>query len=215
MFWRDIVLKSVYENLLKNKSVESALDIGGGESELKRLLNCKTYVNIDFGEATYTDKYGVTEKFLPENRTNPYRHTNDIKMDLNDFDRMPFERASFDLVIMSQILEHLFYPEKVIEEAKRISKKFILIGLPNELDIIQRFRLLSGKSTMGYSRGGHHYMFNIEIGKRFIEVNFPEFKLVRTYYQKIVPTRYIPFMDFLSKRVPTLFAREMYYLLEK
>ncbi|MBI4015324.1 MAG: methyltransferase domain-containing protein [Candidatus Aenigmarchaeota archaeon] len=214
MIWRDIVLRAVFDNLLKDRQIESALDIGGGESEFKKLLNCKTYINMDFG-GIYIDKYGIKERIKPENMKNPYKHTNDIKIDLNDFDMLPFENNSFSLVIMSQILEHLFYPEKVIEEAKRITKGLILVGLPNELDIIQRLRLLFGNSTMGYNRGGHHYMFNIEVAREFIETNFKDFKLVKIYYQRIVPTKKIPLLEYLAQNIPSLFAREMYYLLEK
>lgn len=39
---------------------------------------------------------------------------------------------SFDLVIASEVLEHLDEPEKAISEIFRISKKYILISVPNE-----------------------------------------------------------------------------------
>ena len=52
-------------------------------------------------------------------------------------DNLPFEDKSFDLIICSDVLEHL--PEEVyyktVKEFKRVSKKYILIISPNEEDL--------------------------------------------------------------------------------
>ena len=45
---------------------------------------------------------------------------------------IPFESNSFDLVILSEVLEHLDHPEKALEEIKRVSNKYILISVPHE-----------------------------------------------------------------------------------
>ena len=46
-------------------------------------------------------------------------------------DRLPFEEKSFDTVIMSELLEHVQNPGNILEQAKRVAKKNILITVPN------------------------------------------------------------------------------------
>jgi len=46
--------------------------------------------------------------------------------------QLPFEDNSFDLVILSEVLEHLEDPSKALEEIKRVSKQYALISVPHE-----------------------------------------------------------------------------------
>ncbi len=45
---------------------------------------------------------------------------------------IPFENDSFDLVVLSEVLEHLEHPERALEEINRVSKKYVLISVPHE-----------------------------------------------------------------------------------
>lgn len=45
---------------------------------------------------------------------------------------IPFPNNSFDLVICTEVLEHLETPSLAIEEVKRVSRRNILISVPNE-----------------------------------------------------------------------------------
>ena len=46
---------------------------------------------------------------------------------------MPFGDASFDLVFMTEVLEHLFYPDRALEEINRILRPggYLLLSTPN------------------------------------------------------------------------------------
>lgn len=199
--WRDLVLGNVAKSLLSDKKIESVLDAGGGDGTFGKIFKTKKYVNLN------TPFDSDMKKAFP--------HA-DVKINLNNFEKLPFKDDSFDLVVLSQVLEHLFYPEKVIGEVKRVSKKYILVGLPNEVALNLRVRLLKGESTIGYSRYGHHYMFNFFVAEKFVKEKFsPEFKIVGRYSQRIAPTRKIPIPNYLVKKFPNLLAREFYYLLVK
>lgn len=54
----------------------------------------------------------------------------DIKMDLEQLP-YPIPDNSYDIVIASNILEHLHEPWKTVEEAVRISRRWLLISLPS------------------------------------------------------------------------------------
>jgi len=63
--------------------------------------------------------------------------------------KLPFESNSFDVVIICEVIEHLnFNPLLVLKEINRILKKggCIYIGMPNQAYILNRIKLLVGKS---------------------------------------------------------------------
>jgi len=49
---------------------------------------------------------------------------------VGDLCAAPFPDNSFDLVIVSNVLEHIFDFEKAIQEAARISKKYVILDCP-------------------------------------------------------------------------------------
>lgn len=77
-----------------------------------------------------------------------------IERDLMDTP-YPFEAGSFDAAVCSEVLEHLFYPERVNEEVRRLLKRSgtYLLSTPNHdhLDM-----LLSGHREILYSPGWTH-----------------------------------------------------------
>jgi 2-polyprenyl-3-methyl-5-hydroxy-6-metoxy-1,4-benzoquinol methylase len=67
-----------------------------------------------------------------------------------DSGRFPIKDNTYDVVICMETLEHVMYPEGVIQEIKRIAKKdaIFFFSLPNEYNFIQRIYFLFGKKTM-------------------------------------------------------------------
>ncbi len=69
---------------------------------------------------------------------------------------LPFGAGSFDLVLCSQVLEHLEDPEAAVAELKRVSSAHLLISVPAE----PMFRLLSGVFTgLGLGPDPEHVRF--------------------------------------------------------
>ncbi|MBU0761300.1 MAG: hypothetical protein KJ600_05645 [Nanoarchaeota archaeon] len=140
----------------------------------------------------------------------------DIMMDLNGLQKIPLRSKSINLVVLSQILEHLFEFENLIAEAKRISNKYILVGLPNEFTIDNRIKFLFGvpPSLKGYDKNGHKYLFDIQSAEELIQLFFKGY-LKKYFLFGVTGGRYLPLATrrILARFIPGLFAAQIYYLI--
>jgi SAM-dependent methyltransferase len=83
------------------------LDVGCDQKVLKQLRPDLDYVGIDIGG-------------------NP-----DLHIDLETVEHLPFADREFDIVVCADVLEHLDNLHHVFGELVRVSRRFILISLPN------------------------------------------------------------------------------------
>jgi len=107
-----------------------------------------------------------------------------IKFDLNS-GPLPLEDEGYDVVICTDVLEHLFYPHFTLLEIKRVLRDSgtAIISLPNEFNVISRIRILLGKrisDEFDFDSYGHHYFPTIEQIRRFVET---EFRIIDQRYQ--------------------------------
>lgn len=86
---------------LENKKIDVVIDVGAGKVPYKRYVNCDEYYVLDI-----------------EKRTN---NENIIIADLNTL--VPLKDEFADLVICTEVFEHLKKPEHAIKEISRILKK--------------------------------------------------------------------------------------------
>lgn len=69
--------------------------------------------------------------------------------------KLPYKNNSFDLVICTEVLEHLKNPEKELAEILRVSKRHALFSVPNEpFFTLQRF--LRGKDILRFGAHPEH-----------------------------------------------------------
>ncbi|MFH2008069.1 MAG: methyltransferase domain-containing protein [bacterium] len=62
-----------------------------------------------------------------------------------DIHRLPFGGGSFELVIATEVLEHLEEPERALEELRRVSRRFVLLSVPRE-PFFAGLNLMRGKN---------------------------------------------------------------------
>lgn len=55
-----------------------------------------------------------------------------ITFEPGDVTSLPFEDRSFDLVICSEVLEHLLHPEVALAELQRVAQHYCLLSVPHE-----------------------------------------------------------------------------------
>lgn len=96
--------------------------------EISRFLRKEDKI-IDIGSGTgNVCEFLVKEQFqvIPLDVKN-LSFVKSVKPVIYDGERMPFKDNSFDIALLLTVLHHTPCPEKVIEEAKRISKRIIII----------------------------------------------------------------------------------------
>jgi len=84
-----------------------------------------------------------------------------IKARLHDVETpFPFVQNFFDVVVCSEVLEHLFFPEGVLREINRVLKSggLCIITVPNLYSLRNRFKMLVGRncSYVEYPQNKEH-----------------------------------------------------------
>ena len=111
------------DDLVELAAPESLLDVGCGEAVLtyrwaRRLAPCRV-VGIDLPdpklEAEWADR----------------RHPN-LELMAVAGEHLPFADKEFDLVAAIEVLEHVFDPEGMVQEMRRVAKRHLLVSVPRE-----------------------------------------------------------------------------------
>ena len=121
---------------IKRLKPESILDVGAGEGfVLEKLRQQKIGKKLEGIE--YMDEAITLGK-----KVNPK-----VTIKKGDIYKLPYKANSFEVIICTEVLEHLEEPNKALIELKRVTSKYIILSVPNEpLFTIQRF--LRGKNTL-------------------------------------------------------------------
>ncbi|MBU1911912.1 MAG: class I SAM-dependent methyltransferase [Candidatus Omnitrophica bacterium] len=101
---------------------------------------------------------------------------NSVLCDLDE--GLPFCDSTFDLVVASHVMEHVFDPIFVIKEISRLLKKdgIFLAAIPNDLHISSRLKILFGISYqqlvyLKNSQYKHHTFFSHKLFQDMINKN--------------------------------------------
>lgn len=148
---RNPVQKLLIENFkktlakeVKKLGVNSILDAGAGEGftlEYLRLQEIgKTYEGIDFLQKAVE----IGTKVHPQ-----------IKLKKASIYELPYNDNSFDLVLSTEVLEHLEEPKKALKEIFRVSSKYVLLSVPNE-PIFMGSNFLRGKNWSRFGNDIEH-----------------------------------------------------------
>jgi SAM-dependent methyltransferase len=101
------------------------IDVGCDKAFLRQLLPQLNYVGVDVAG-------------------NP-----DIKLNLEYVNNLPFDDAVFDCVVCSDVLEHLDNLYHIFAELVRVTKRYIILSLPNNW-VNARRPIERGKGSFGH-----------------------------------------------------------------
>ena len=135
----------------------------------------------------------------------------DRGLNVKEFDfavtKLPFADNSFETVVLLDVIEHLYQPEKVLKEAHRVSKRYLVIGVPNFNSLPARLQMLMGKiPEANKHKQGHVYWFSYPIIKNLLKKTgflIEEMK-VNSFFSWAPGIKTL--MLFLAKIRPSIFA---------
>jgi methionine biosynthesis protein MetW len=123
------------------------LDLGCGDGLLLQMLREKGVA----GEGVDISKTAV-EKCRAKG----------LKAQVHSFDRpLPYRDNTFRSVVLLDVLEHGYTPLELLREARRVSSKFVIVGVPNFSSLPARLQMLRGYvPENNQPHKGHVYWFN-------------------------------------------------------
>lgn len=120
------------------------LDVGCGEGFTLKKLEEKRIGKTNTGVDNSISAIKIGKKLYPE-----------LNLSRGDIYKLDFSDNEFDLVICTEVLEHLEFPERAVEELKRVSRKNIVFSVPNEpFFILANF--LRGKYLKNFGNHPEH-----------------------------------------------------------
>jgi SAM-dependent methyltransferase len=141
------------------------LDVGCDEAHLKKLLSLPDYIGIDVSGQP------------------------DLVLNLERIERLPFPDRSFDCVICCEVLEHLDNLHFVLAELVRVSRRHLILSLPNNWGNARR-PIARGRGRIGHyglplqpPPDRHKWFFGLSEAKEFLESKASEhhLKLVESF----------------------------------
>ncbi len=120
------------------------LDAGCGEGfTLKRLLS-KGVGEVLEGIDVQAEAVNLGKKSHPE-----------LNLREGSVYALPYEDGSFDVVLCTEVLEHLARPEDALKELHRVSSKYVIVTVPNE-PFFQAANFLRGKNLARWGNDIEH-----------------------------------------------------------
>ena len=153
-----IFIKKILIHLKKNNP-KIILDVGCGTGYITDIINRSMDVNIICCD-------------MNSNRISFAKTQFDLETIIADITHLPFKNSSFDTVLAIEIIEHLPTLESAINEIKRVSKKNVIITVPNDpYFMIANF--LRGKNLKHFGNPPDHINhFNKKTLKSLLSKNY-------------------------------------------
>jgi hypothetical protein len=184
--------------LMQSASVTKILNIGGGGK--RHLADC---INDDRITVTEVDIQGDC----------------DLKVNLDNIDRLPYEDKSFDVVCAFDVLEHLENFHLINDEMFRIAKDYVLISLPNSAsEIFYDVIWNRGQKNPDINRGVFSIFYGLPlrlpVDRHRWWLYFQD--IIRFYFlfslEKNVRVEFwIPSLNFKKRLFRAVFGKHIYY----
>ncbi|MDD3247365.1 MAG: class I SAM-dependent methyltransferase [Methanosarcina sp.] len=168
-------MKDLSETIAPLEDLNSIIDIGCGEGFIINCLNRPDITGVDISKKALN----IAKRKNPE--------CNFCTGSVYD---LSFKKNSFDLVLATEVLEHLENPEKALQEIKRISKNYCLFSVPNE-PYFRTMNLLRGKNLTRFGN-------DIEHVQNWSSREFV--KLAKTYFDVVEVKKPFPWTMVLCRK---------------
>lgn len=138
------------------------------------------------------------------------------RLDLSQVQQLPFPQESFDIVVATDILEHLFLPQNLLMEIRRLLKPrgSAILSVPNHFYWKMRLRILRGAGVIlpfhGHAKQWEYFHIRFFTSQGFEELlRKTGFRITKRYYDRFITVpRGLPraLDKKLAVRYPDLFS---------
>lgn len=172
------LIKNFYSSLIslaKTLKAESILDAGCGEGfTMDKLIQNQMGKRVE-GVEYSKEAIALGKKLFPH-----------LTIRQGSVYNLPYKDNSFDLIICTEVLEHLEEPAKAIKEMLRVSKKYLIISVPNE-PFFMLSNFLRGKNLLRLGNDvGHINHWNPLSLKRYLTQNKVKVKKIKLPFPWII-----------------------------
>lgn len=157
------LINNFFSNLIssiKSLKIESILDAGCGEGFTMNKLEENGIGKKIEGIEYEKDAINFGKKLFPN-----------LIIKQGSIYKLPYRNRSFDVVICTEVLEHLKEPAKAITEMLRVSKKYLILSVPND-PLFMFSNFIRGKNLSRFGNDpGHINHWNPSGLRRFLIKN--------------------------------------------
>jgi ubiquinone/menaquinone biosynthesis C-methylase UbiE len=158
----------------------------------------KTIIDIGCGNGLITNQLKNQFSIIGVDRSLSALKFVKVPKILGSIDALPIQNTCIDLIICSEVLEHL--PISVfrmgINELDRITKKYVLVTVPNQ-EFLQKNNVICPKCKSVFNAAYHLRSFNLEILSKL----FSGYKLIQHFECGKLVRQYHPFLLFIKNRI--------------
>jgi len=133
-------MKNLKETAVPLKNINNVIDIGCGEGFVINCLNYPKITGVDISR----NALRIAKEKNPE-----------CEFCSGSICDISFKENSFDLVIATEVLEHLDKPDLALQEIRRITKNYCIISVPNE-PYFRAMNFLRGKNLTRFGNDPEH-----------------------------------------------------------
>ena len=152
---------SAIYNMLNKIEFSSVYEAGCGEGHV-----------IEFVLSKYKpDRAGVSDLSEKKIKEAAEMLGKNVETEVASIYEIPLEDNSYELVIASEVLEHLDDPSRALRELERISSRYVLVSVPRE-PIWRVLNFCRGKYMKSFGNTpGHIQHWSISSFKKFLREN--------------------------------------------
>jgi ubiquinone/menaquinone biosynthesis C-methylase UbiE len=123
--WRGLSAKQKFNNIIEitsSNTFKKVLEVGAGDGSILKLLS-----ENNFAEELYAVE--ISESGIAQIKNKNIAHLQSVQ--LFDGYKLPFGDKSFDLIILSHVLEHVEHERLLLREIHRVAK-YLVIEVPKD-----------------------------------------------------------------------------------
>lgn len=130
--------------LVKLTQARHVLDVGCGEGYLLKFLN-------DQINDWCLEGLDISEELISKAK----QKAPSLNLNVQDIYNCGYSDGSFDLVLCTEMLEHLEYPKKALSEIRRLTNRWAILSVPNE-PLFAISNLLAGRDILRLGNNKGH-----------------------------------------------------------